>query len=58
MPGGCRHQARPLFKLDRCGPDRQHMARLYSEFKGTVTPDTDRAAISEALAAYNAAKSR
>ncbi len=35
-----------------------NMARLYSEFKGTITPDTDRAAIVEALAAYNAAKSR
>jgi len=35
-----------------------NMARLYSEFKGTIRPDTDRAAIAEALAAYNAAKSR
>ncbi len=35
-----------------------NMARLYSEFKGTITPDTDRAAIAQAVADYNAAKGR
>lgn len=41
-------------------PDRiaNNIARLYSEFKGTITPDTDRVAIAEALAVYNAAKGR
>jgi cyclase len=41
-------------------PDRivNNMARLYSEFRGSISADTDRAAIAQALADYNAAKGR
>lgn len=35
-----------------------NMARLYSEFKGNIGPDTDRAAIAQSLVDYNAAKGR